>query len=73
MCAASGGRHRIIDRLCNDITLKVNVSAQLKNGEDAQILAANNGFHEVASKLTRLMYVNTRKNNIKLLLRAVAE
>lgn len=65
MCAASGGRNKIIDRLCRDMTLKVDLQAIIQSsGENASILAANNGFHEVASKLTKLMYIQVRKNNL---------
>ena len=36
--------------------------ATLSNGEDAAILATKNGFRDLASKITRRMYLDTRKN-----------
>jgi ankyrin repeat protein len=64
-CAASGGRHRIVDRLCRDASLHVDVRARLPSGEDAAILAANNGFQDLASKLTRLTYIALRAENLR--------
>jgi ankyrin repeat protein len=59
-CAASGGQHRIVDRFCNGTGQLVDVCARLPSGEDAAILAANNGFQDLASKLTRLMFIKLR-------------
>ncbi len=38
--------------------------ATLSNGEDAAILAAKNGFKDLASKITRRMYLDTRKRTL---------
>jgi len=71
-CAASGGQHRIIDRFCNSAGQLVDVCGRLPSGEDAAILAANNGFQDLASKLTRLMYIKLRTEGLVAQLHATA-
>lgn len=38
--------------------------ATLSNGEDAAILATKSGFRDLASKITRHMYIDTRKSTL---------
>lgn len=37
----------------------------LPSGEDAATLAANNGFHDLASKLTRHAFIALRARNLR--------
>ena len=60
ICAASGGRSRIVERLCSS-SLSVGVFAKLPSGEDAAILATSNGFKDLASKITRHQYLQMRQ------------
>lgn len=62
-CAAAGGRHRIVDRLL-DRALGVDAAAALPNGEDAAIMAGANGFKDLASKITRRVYVDLRRGRL---------
>jgi len=83
MCAAAGGRHRIVDRvlswkpsttghsdgvnksetksLSQDMTY---VGATLQSGQNAAVIAAENGFTDLASKLTRYHYLGMRRNTL---------
>jgi hypothetical protein len=60
MAAASGGSHHIVEKLCSNPALNVSIAATLDNGEDAAILAGKNGFKDLASKITRRVYVEAR-------------
>ena len=66
MCAAAGGRHRLVDLLCALRSEGVALEATLDSGEDAAILAVNNGFNDLASKLTRRAYINLRTSRLGL-------
>jgi len=61
--AAAGGRHAVVDRLCQDPLL--DVTQESKDGEDAAILASKNGFKELASKLTRHGYIKMCRDNLR--------
>jgi hypothetical protein len=60
-CAAAGGRHRLVERLCSDKSLRVDIYLTISSGEDAAIMAANNGFKELSSRITRKMYIGLRR------------
>jgi hypothetical protein len=78
MCAASGGRHRIVDRLldgnCSSSPAASGagdlgrdmayVGMTLRSGEDAAVLASTNGFQDLSSKLTRRLYLGMRRNSL---------
>jgi ankyrin repeat protein len=59
-CAASGGRHNLVERL-TDRSLGIDIDAALASGEDASIMASQNGFNDLASKITRKSYVGLRR------------
>jgi len=67
-CAAAGGRHRIVERLCSDKSLRVDIYLTISSGEDAAIMAANNGFKELSSRITRKMYIGLRRSTLLRLL-----
>lgn len=60
--AAAGGRHAIVDLLCANPEL--DVFQEDGKGEDAAIMAAKNGFKDLASRISRTMYVQMRRQRI---------
>jgi hypothetical protein len=77
MCASAGGRHHIVDFILDFIppqsaseisgNLGSNpsyVGAVLASGEDAAVMAAANGFTDLASKLTRRLYLGKRTRKL---------
>ena len=53
------------DRLCCHPLGPSLVGLCLPSGEDAAILAANSGFHDLASKITRHLFLALRTENLR--------